>query len=158
MGRKHHRSVAFVEQARIEFVMLANHAEAINGLLYISGGGWADHRRVIVPGQPVPPSPISIALSLYIPWNDTNRPHALSVTVESEDGAVLFKVDASLNTGRPPQLPPGAPQNPALAFNGIVTYPKAGGYRVIAKLNGDQDTRTWPFRVHDIPQQSQIAS
>lgn len=158
MSRKHQRSIAFVDRARIEFVMLANHAEAINGLLYTSGLGWSDHHRPVIAGQPAVPSPISIAISLYVPWNETNRPHVLTVTVESDDGAQLLKMDATVQTGRPPQLPPGAPQNPALALNGLITYPREGGYRVIARLNGDQDTRTWPFRVHDIPQQNQLAS
>jgi len=154
---KKHRSVAFVDRARIEFVILADYAQVANGKLDMIGAGWTDHHRAVMNGQPAP-SIIAIALSVYVPWNDTNRPHDLSVTVENDDGSVLFKFDGKVNAGRPPQLPPGSGQYAPLAFSGITTYPKAGGYRVIARLNGNQDTRTWPFRVHDVPQQGQLAS
>ncbi len=43
------------EKPTIEFLILAHHVEAVNGLLYISGGGWNDHRRV--PAHGVPPAP-----------------------------------------------------------------------------------------------------
>jgi hypothetical protein len=58
--------------------------------------------------------------------------------------------------GRPPQLPPGSGQHTPMAINAVVPFPKAGGYRVVVKLDG-RDVRTWPFRVHDI-QQQQLAS
>ena len=135
--------------------MLANHAEAINGLLYMVGGGWTDHRRHMVPGQPSPPSSFSIALSVFTPWGETNKPVDLNVSVEDDDGAVLFKVDTKLVTGRPPQIPPGAGQHVPMAINAVIGFPKQGGYRVVVKLDGERDTRTWPFRVHDIPPQNQ---
>jgi hypothetical protein len=92
VGHKENRSLAFVERPSIDFVMLANHAEAINGLLYMLGGGWTDHRRMVVAGQPNPPSAFSIALSVYTPWSETNRPMDLTVSVENDDGSEYFKV------------------------------------------------------------------
>jgi len=157
MGQESRRSVVFADRPRVEYVMLANHAEAVNGLLYIAGGGWTDHYRQITPGQPPPISQVGIALSVYVPWSATNRPLKLKVKFENDDGSELLKVDATLNTGRPPQLVPGAAQHAALAFNFPLPFPKPGGYRVVATLDDAQDVVTWPFRVHDV-QQHRLAS
>ena len=156
MSNKRNRSLAFVERPSIDFVMLANHAEALNGLLYMLGGGWTDHRRIVIPGQPPPASAFSIALSISTPWNDTNRPINLKVAVETDDGSELFKMETTVTAGRSPQLAPGSAQHAPLAINAVVPFPKPGGYRVVVRLDG-RDSRTWPFRVHDINQQ-QLAS
>lgn len=153
MGQQSSRSAVFVDRPRVEYVMLANHAEAVNGLLYIAGGGWTDHYRQVTPGQPPPISQIGIALSVYVPWTATNRPLKLEVKVEDEDASELMKLDATLNTGRPTQLVPGTAQHAALAFNIPLPFPKPGGYRVVASLDDAKDVVTWPFRVHDVNQQ-----
>ena len=47
--------------AELEILMLANHAEAANGLLYVLGGGWTHHWRPPPPSEgPVQPSTIDI--------------------------------------------------------------------------------------------------
>ena len=144
--------IPFVDKPSIDFVMMANHAEAINGMLYMLGGGWTDHHRQIVAGQPTPASSFSIATAVYVPWSDTNRPISLTVSIENEDGAEFFKFDGQVVAGRGPQLPPGSGQHLPLAINVVTAFPTAGGYRVVVKLEG-RDHRTWPFRVHDINQQ-----
>ncbi|HEU5438175.1 MAG TPA: hypothetical protein VFU88_02700 [Ktedonobacterales bacterium] len=141
-----------LENPSIDYVMLANHVEAVNGLLYISGGGWTDHHRVIQPGSPPPVSHLGIAVSVRIPWTQTNQPHRLTVRVEDEDAAVVVvRADAQLSVGRPANLPQGAEQHAVLGLSVETTFPKASGYRVIAVLDDDLDTRTWAFRVHDVP-------
>lgn len=130
--------------------MLANHVEAVNGLLYVSGGGWTDHYRTIPPGAPPPMSRLGIAISVLVPWNETNQPHRLAVNVENEDAsATLARVDAELNVGRAPTLPPGAEQHVVLALSVDLVFPKPGGYRVVARLDNERSVKAWPFRVHD---------
>ena len=130
--------------------MLANHVEAVNGLLYVSGGGWTDHYRTLVPGGPPPMSRLGIAISVLVPWNETNQPHRLAVDVENEDAsATLARVDAQLNVGRAPQLPPGAEQHVVLALSVDLVFPQPGGYRIVARLDSDRSVKAWPFRVHD---------
>jgi hypothetical protein len=143
----------FSEKPHIEFVMLADHAEAINGKLYMNGGGWTDHNRPVMAGQAPPPSAFSIALSVFVPWADTNRPIDLTLLVEDDDGNKLVDMTTQMVVGRSPILQPGSGQHAALAINAVQVFPKAGGYRVVVKF-GD-DMRTWPFRVIDIPQQQQ---
>ena len=75
----------------IRFPMLANHVENINGLLYVSGGGWTDHHRAIVPGAPVPISHLGIAASVTVPWTQTNRQHTVIINTEDDDGNFIGK-------------------------------------------------------------------
>ena len=62
------------ETAAVDFVLMANHVEVVNGLLYVSGGGWTDHHRRLPPdGAPIPPSHLGIGVSVVVPWNEKNR-------------------------------------------------------------------------------------
>jgi len=143
----------FAEKPDIEFVMLADHAEAINGKLYMNGGSITDLHRPIVPGQAAPANVFSIALSVYVPWGDTNKPIDLNLTIEDEDGNKLIDVTSQLVVGRSPLLKPGTGQHAPLAINVVHVFQKPGGYRLVATLG--KDARTWPFRVNDIAAQPQ---
>jgi hypothetical protein len=146
-------SKQFADTPGIDFVLLADHAESINGKLYMNGGGWTDHNRPVIAGQAPPPSAFSIALSVFVPWGDTNKPIDLKLMVEDDDGNKLIDMTTQMVVGRSPMLKPGSGQHAALAINAVQVFPKAGGYRVVVKFGGD--TRTWPFRVNDIPNQQQ---
>lgn len=134
---------------KIENLMVANHAEAIGGLLYVSGGGWTEHWRGVPPpdGQ-FPPSHLGIALTTLTSWVETNRRYPVSIIVENEDGRTeVLRVDGEMESGRPPGVPEGTDLRAAIAVSVEVVYPAEGGYRVRAQV-GD-DTRTVSFRVHD---------
>lgn len=137
------------ETVRIDMLMPANHAEAVNGLLYLIGGGWTDlHRRII--GRQVPPSHFGVALSVRVPWNETNTPHKFVVDIQNEDATTtIAHVDGEINVGRPPQITPGAVQHAVIALNVDTVFPAPGGYRIVATIDGDGDSATWPFQVHD---------
>ncbi|MGH2502533.1 MAG: DUF6941 family protein, partial [Ktedonobacterales bacterium] len=142
-------SASFVETVRIDMLLPANHAEAVNGLLYLTGGGWTDLHRRIVGGQ-APPSHFGVALSVRVPWNATNAPHTFVVDVQNEDATtVIVHVTGEINVGRPPQITPGAVQHAVIAINVDTLFPAPGGYRIIATLDGGVDSATWPFQVHD---------
>ncbi len=133
----------------IEFLALANHAEALNGLLYLSGGCWTDLWRGIPQGVPVPANHFGVAVAVLIAWEDTNRRHHLTIRIESEDGKEVGKVEGDLEMGRPPGIPPGSDQRAVLALNADMQFPSAGGYRIVAQLG--EETRSVSFRVHDEP-------
>ncbi len=138
------------ETTAIELLILANHVESVNGLLYISGGGWTEHHRRIQPGGTPPVSHFGVGVSVLIPWHETNEPHRLAILIENEDATtIVAKVDAALNVGRPPALPPGTAQHAVIGLSVETVFPGPGGYRVVARLDEDKDVKRWPFRVHD---------
>jgi uncharacterized protein DUF6941 len=140
------------ETAAIDFVLMANHVEVVNGLLYVSGGGWTDHHRRLPPdGSPIPPSHLGIGVSVVVPWNETNRSHTLIVQIEDEDAQALIRIEGQLNVGRPATLPAGAIQPVFFGFPLDIPFPHAGGYRVVARVGEDGEPKMWPFRVHDLP-------
>lgn len=134
----------------IEFLILANHAEVRDGLLNLLGGGWTDHWRRFSPESPPPNSHFGIGVGVIVDWSDTNRPHHLTLRIETADGKEVAKIEGDLEVGRPAGLQPGSSQRAALAFNIDTRWPSAGTYRVAARLNDKPESeREVIFRVHD---------
>ena len=127
---------------------LANHAEVQNGLLYLSGAGWDTVTRSYQQGKKPRPQHFSIALSVLVPWMETNQPHRVVIRVEDEDAQnQLMEATANIEVGRPPGKVPGSDSRSPLVVSGIVHFPKPGGYRVRATLGDEQ--RDYSFRVID---------
>lgn len=134
----------------IELLTLANHAEAVNGLLYLSGAGWDTVTRNYQAGGQPQPHHFGIGASVLVGWHETNNPWPLKLWIEDEDGGPrLLNVDANLEVGRPAGRPPGTPIRAVLAIMANVGFPSAGGYRLVAEIDGQQ--RTYSFRVVDQP-------
>lgn len=134
--------------AEIEFLLLGDHAEALNGKLYMMGAGWTDSWRGERPeGAPTPITHFGVGVGVLVPYTETNRQHHLALRVEREDGQQIALVEADLEMGRPPGLPAGSDQRAIMALNAEVQFPEPGGYRVVGELGGQQ--RSVSFRVHD---------
>jgi hypothetical protein len=134
--------------ASIESLLLANHAEAQNGLLYISGGGWTElYRGQLGPNDEPPINHFGIAVSVLVPWDETNQQHHLVIQIEKDDGKELGRVEADFELGRPPGLPEGGEQHAALGIGADIAFSELGGHRIVAKV-GDHE-RSVAFRVRD---------
>jgi hypothetical protein len=134
----------------IELLTLANHAEAINGLLYMMGAGWTDHWRQIPPeGNRVPPVHFGIGIAILVPWDETNRRHHVVVGIENSDGREVIRVESDVEIGRPPGSQPGQDFRSVLAINANVDFPAAGTYRVV--VTAGQSQKRVAFRVNDVP-------
>jgi hypothetical protein len=134
--------------ATIELFTLANHAEAINGLLYMSGAGWTNVRRDYAEGGGPTPHHFGIGVSVLVPWTEANQRHRLAIWVESEDGGeALLRAEGELEVGRPAGAPHGADQRAVLALESVILFPGPGGYRAVAEVDGDR--RTYAFSVVD---------
>jgi hypothetical protein len=134
----------------IEYVVNADHAEAINGKLYLHGAGWTDLQQAIGPTGQAAISHLGIAVSILIGWNETNRRFPLKITLTHEDGAEVARVDAQIEAGRPPGIPAGSDFRSVLAIGADIQFPKTGAYQLSAELNGQKKTVT--FRVNRPPQ------
>lgn len=136
--------------------MLCDSAAAVEGKLYIQGGGW---NAIAAAAMPFAAPRIGMALLIGVPYGDTERRHQLTVGLEDEDGSVLplgpatdtgraTHLQLGFEVGRPAQLPPGDSQLLPFALN-IDGYAlaSAGGYAFVIAVDGHEITRL-RFRVH----------
>jgi hypothetical protein len=126
------------DQPEVDFLILADRAESVNGKLYLMGGAW-DQIGVIDFAKPVT---FSIALGILIPWNATNQDHKLQVHLVDEDGTRLFTMDGGMRAGRPPQLPQGGAQHNVLAITVAAVLSKPGEFTVEASINQEPSRST----------------
>jgi len=137
--------------------LLCNHAESVNNLLYISGGGIGS---TLVPPGTNPPYIVSLAMGIMVtvPWNLSNQQHELDVQLVTEDGQPVLvpslpdsmqpvHVRLAFNVGRPPTITIGDDQQVCLAAN-LPGLPLAtlGKYEFIIRVDGDNERRL-PFRL-----------
>lgn len=127
--------------------MLCDFAEAMNGKLYIMGGGWSDWHGDL-------PVTCAVGLRIAVPWNQANQSHNLTLQLVTEDGQVVTAPDgnevtlnADFEVGRPPGTLPGRELVNAVAFkyNGLPLA--GGGYRFELLIDGTEMSRA-SFYVH----------
>ena len=124
-------------------MMLADAAQAVDGKLYILGGGWS----ITGPG----PSPFAIAVKVEVPWDRAAAPHTLRLELLDADGEPVevetvegeskpLAIKQTFETGIPPGLNPGTPLDFALAINfGPLPLPPGGRYEWRMTIDGIQD-------------------
>ena len=136
--------------ALVETLMLANHVEVANGLLYIHGGGWTHHwRRPEIPGQDRQPSPLSAAISFVVPSKEADRPHpfVLAIHPPNEGEAEVVRVEGSFTVTPRPGSTEEFHRN-CLGVNLSVVFPAEGRYVLSCEIPG-QGRREVVFWVHD---------
>lgn len=131
----------------IDYVILANHAEVVNGLMYISGGGVTEVYTPPIPAENRPPLSLTVAIGVIVPWTETNKAHTLKASIEDADGATIGDVlEAVIEAGRAPGMVGGTEIHPQVAWRMFMPFPAPGAYRVRAEFV--EDVKTVPFRVH----------
>ena len=133
-------------RARIRAVkvtmMLADSAQAVEGKLYILGGGWS------MTGPE--PSPSAIAVYIQVPWDRTNVEHRFRFELIDSDGQPVeaetaegveepVTIEGSFEVGRPVGVRPGTPIDVPLAIN-IAPMPLPPGGRFEWRLEIDGET------------------
>ena len=127
-----------LDQVDVDFLLLADRAEVLNGKLYMMGGAW-DRRHIRDIAAPVP---LSIVVGVLVPWNLTNEPHRLRLRIEDEDGnPVPPEVEATVNVGRPANSMQGQSFRATAVINNRWTLPHHGTYRVVASVAGHSEKR-----------------
>ena len=124
----------------IEFLILADSAQAVGGKLYMLGGGWSQYRARAFPIQLV----AGIALGLSVPWDETNQKRSVELSIVDEDGQVILSpVTTQVELGRPPGLKPGSSQRIVIAATVGFRLPKAGRYEVVCRVEGQELKRIY---------------
>jgi hypothetical protein len=98
-------------------MLLADSVQAVNGKLYVLGGGWS-----IVSSVPVP---TAIAIKIDVPWDEGNRKHQFKLALFDSDGKPVrvpvndtpVEISGEFEAGRPAGLKPGTPLDVVLALN-----------------------------------------
>jgi hypothetical protein len=129
-----------VEQTTVDYLLVADYAEVINGRAYIMGAGWD---KFAPPAYPAPMR-IGIAVGIRVPYLESNTPHRLSVRLRNGDGQEVFKIEGDLETGRPPGSRGDSILVP-LAVNAQVDVPAPQLFELLAEVDG-QSTRRISIR------------
>ena len=126
------------EQVEVDFLLLADRAEVLNGKLYMMGGAW-DRRNIRDIGAPVA---LTIVVGVLVPWNLTNEQHRLRIRIEDDDGTPLPpEVEALVNVGRPANATQGQSFRATAVINNRWSLPRLGTYRVVASIAGQSEKR-----------------
>lgn len=127
--------------ARIENLMLANHAESVNGLLYVHGGGWTHHWRD--PEASERPSQIAVAATVMLDPGQAEVPFV--IIVRTTGGEEVLRADGMLH-GSAGGAP--GPVRTGIAMNANIVFPGEGAYVLTAEIAGAAGP-TVEFWVHD---------
>jgi hypothetical protein len=120
-------------------LLLADWAEAINGKLYIQGGGWTHVNTAAGPLN------IAVAAVVYIGWDEANEKHKITFRLVDADGQVVIDpsddkpvvLETVLEMGRPPGLAKGSELAApiAIGMSGLILSP--GRYRYIVERDDE---------------------
>ena len=129
-------------------LLLADAAHAVDGKLYVLGGGWS------VTGSQ--PSPMAIALKIDVPWDRANTPHRWRLELVDADGQQVqfpeaggVELEQEFEVGRPPGVKPGTSLDFVIAIT-IPPLPLQPGQQYSWQLTIDGDGRDdWrlPFAI-----------
>jgi hypothetical protein len=137
-------------------VLLCDSAQAVEGKLYILGGGW----NLTGPE----PSPSAIAVYMEVSWDLTNVQHHWRLELLDADdqpvmvptpiGEQALVLEGNFEVGRPPGIMPGIGLGLPLAVN-LGPLPLTPGRRYVWRfsVNGDsEDNWRLPFSTRPVPQ------
>ncbi len=128
---------------RIDWLILADAAQVIGNKLFLLGGGWD---VITLQGPPPVVHRAAIAVAIRVGWHETNRKHTMELQVVHDDGAVLATLNGEIQVAQPPDAMPGQDQRIQFAANLDLNITEAGGYALVARINGQEEDRS-PFRV-----------
>ena len=124
---------------QIGFLLLSDHSEAVNGKLYMTGGGW---NVLTLPELPHEWG-FNIALGVDVAWDETNQRHSLNLGIHDPDGIELGEgFSAEFETGRPPGMPAGQEQRLVMSIGTTTTFSTSGPHAVVVQINGEELGRT----------------
>jgi hypothetical protein len=131
--------------AQVENVMLANHAEAVNGLLYVNGGGWTHHWRGTPGPAGYPPSSLAVVITFLAGQHEEGRDIPFVIKIVGEGDAESLRADGTFVVNPTPA--PGLRRS-SFAANVNMVFPQGGRYRLVVDIPG-QSQREVEFWVHD---------
>jgi hypothetical protein len=114
----------------IDYLLVADRAEVVNGKLYLMGGAWDRISPTTFPHRMI----LGIALGVRIPFAHTDDQHTVAVEL-LQDEQRLIGFEAKLTTGRPPGMA-GMDMLVPMAFNIPIAVPAEGQLVLRAAVDG----------------------
>lgn len=138
----------------IDYLIVCDHAEALNGKIYLMGGGGGLLFRQFTPPNPegevgLLPSRFAVALGVVVPYTRTHQEIPLDVRVIDADGDPLMQIGGTFRTALNALASPGSLARVPVAIPLLLSFPTTGTYAVKARV-GDQERDT-QFDVLDPP-------
>lgn len=127
-------------------LLLCDHAEAINGKLYIMGAAW---NLLQAPNQPIT---VALAIVVKVGWDEADTSHELIAELLDADGERIVMngepvaPSGRFELGRPQGVKPGSTLNMPLAFNLSGLVLGVGQYEWRLLIDGEPIARA-PFAV-----------
>ncbi len=114
----------------IEFLIIADAVEVVNGKLYMLGGAWSQHRAGSFPS----PIRFGIAVGFQVVQDETNQKHTVRFELANASGKqILPELRAEFEVGHP-QDTGVSTQRTLLGMNVALPLPGPGKYRVKASV------------------------
>ncbi len=111
----------------IDFVILGDFAQAVNGKLNLIGGGWNVHNATQYPSV----MQFGIGIGFLVPWALTNRSYTFELVIKESEGTDLLKAGGEFEAGRKAGIPPGMTQRLTLGISGHIQLNSPGTYEII---------------------------
>jgi hypothetical protein len=123
---------------RLTTFLVADHAEAVKGKLYVTGGCW---NQINVSQLPTTHPHLTVAAALHVPWQATNQQHTLQLDLVDADHHSLLPetLQGSFETGRPPGMRSGDEAVVVIAFNfNSLQLNTAGTHEFVLEVDGTE--------------------
>jgi hypothetical protein len=118
----------------IDFVILADYAQAVSGKLTLVGAGWNLHHAKQYPSTVL----IGLGLGFLVPWPETNRKHHFEFVIRGSEGPELVRGGGELEIGREAGTPVGMTQRVSIGITAPLNVPQPGSYEVVVTVEGDE--------------------
>jgi len=135
---------------RLTSLLLADHAEAVRGKLYLTGGAWDTIRAKRFP---VHHPHVSVVVALEVGWEDLDRSVPVEIKLMDADGKSLLKqtVGGQARANKQDGVSPGDTTPLLLVFNLLgVRFETPGNYTLSVEIAG-QPSGHIPLKLRAVP-------
>ena len=124
------------DKVTVDFVLLADFAQAVGGKLTIVGAGW----NILNAPQYPHNLPFGLGLGFLVPWGETNRKHPFKFVIRKSEGVELASGGGDFEVGRDAGTPSGMAQRAVIAIAGQLRIPEEGTYEIVVTAGDDEKT------------------
>lgn len=126
----------------VDFALLADAVQVVQGKLYVLGGGWD---TLFVTDFPARYPTLGLGLRVRVPWSWTDQVLVIGVDLQDEDGGRVLPtppVAQGVKVARPQGIPEGSDVGVARSFTfNNLSFPGPGAYSFVVLLNNEVASR-----------------